>query len=45
MGCRVGTLEGCADGWPVGLVGLDEGCIEGCPEGRPTGCLVGCLVG
>ena len=35
---------GCDEGWPVGFVGLDDGCEEG-TEGWLEGCPVGCPVG
>ena len=53
VGWPVGAREGLPDGWPVGLVGEDEGWDEGllvgCPlglrEGFEVGRLEGCDVG
>jgi hypothetical protein len=40
--------DGILDGWPVGLVGLDDGRLEGIPEGLDgwvVGCVDGCVDG
>lgn len=40
-----GCVDGTPEGWDVGCVGSDDGCVEGCVLGIADGCEEGCIEG